>query len=101
MTGACLPAAYRGSPVIMRTKLTASFVTRATAEPNRDRTVYWDSTMPGFGLAVMHSGARSYVVQYRASGQSRRLTLDAGALSLDQAKREAKKHLGEVAKGGD
>jgi integrase len=29
------------------------------------------------------------------------LTLDAGALSLDAAKREARKHLGEIAKGGD
>jgi integrase len=50
---------------------------------------------------VTRNGARSYVVQYRAHGRSRRLTLDASALSLDAAKREARKHLGEVAKGGD
>jgi integrase len=85
----------------MRTALTAAFVKTATAEPGKDRTVYWDSTMPGFGLVVTQNGARNYVVQYRANKQSRRLTLDAGSLSLDQARKEAKKHQGSVARGGD
>ena len=49
----------------------------------------------------MQSGARSFVVQYRSNGQSRRLTLDADALSLDAARKEAKKRMGEVAKGED
>ena len=34
------------------TALTASFVKTATAEPGKDRSIYWDSTMPGFGLVV-------------------------------------------------
>jgi integrase len=63
--------------------------------------VFWDAAMPGFGLAVMQSGARSFVVQYRTNGHSRRLTLSADALSLEDAKREARKRLGEVAKGHD
>jgi integrase len=85
----------------MRRRLAAAFVLEATVEPGKARTIYWDTTMPGFGLMVTRSGARSYVVQYRAHSRSRRLTLDAGALSLDAARREARKHLGEVAKGGD
>jgi integrase len=85
----------------MRTQLTASFVKTATAEPGKDRTVYWDSAMPGFGLVVTQGGARSYAIQYRVNKQSRRLTLDAGALSLDEARKEARKRLGEVAKGLD
>src|SRR5262245_32107974 len=85
----------------MRIKLTAAFVKNATAEPGKSRTVYWDTSSPGFGLMVTASGARSFVVQYRAAGRSRRLTLDAAALSLDEARREARKHLGSVAKGGD
>jgi integrase len=85
----------------MRQKLTAAFVVEATAETGKDRTIYWDTTMPGFGLMVTRNAERSFVVQYRARGRSRRLTLDAGALSLDVAKREARKHLGEIAKGGD
>jgi integrase len=85
----------------MRRRLAAAFVLEATVEPGKARTIYWDTTMPGFGLMVTRNGARSYVVQYRAHSRSRRLTLDAGALSLDAARREARKHLGEVAKGGD
>jgi integrase len=85
----------------MRHRLTAAFVTNAAPVAGKDRTVFWDIAMPGFGLMVTRNGARSYVVQYRAHGRSRRLTLDAGALSLDAARREARKHLGEVAKGGD
>ena len=44
------------------------------------------------------------MVQYRAKGISRRLTIKAapaGGLSLDKAKREARAILGAVAKGGD
>jgi integrase len=85
----------------MRHRLTAAFVTDAAPVAGKDRTVFWDTTMPGFGLMVTRNGARSYVVQYRAHGRSRRLTLNASALSLDAARREARKHLGEVAKGGD
>jgi integrase len=85
----------------MRTKLTATFIRNASAEPNRERSVYWDAVTPGFGLMVTKTGARSYVLQYRAAGRSRRLTLDASALSLDEARREARKHLGAVAKGAD
>src|SRR5262245_165467 len=85
----------------MRHKLTAAFVTEATTIPGKRRTIYWDETMPSFGLSVTSNNARSYVVQYRAHGRSRRLTLDAGALSLDEARREARKRLGEVAKGED
>jgi integrase len=85
----------------MRQRLTAAFVTNAAPIADKDRTVFWDTAMPSFGLMVTRNGARSYVVQYRAHGRSRRLTLDAGALSLDAARREARKHLGEVAKGGD
>jgi integrase len=85
----------------MRHRLTAAFVSNAAPIADKDRTVFWDATMPGFGLMVPRNGARSYVVQYRAHGRSRRLTLNAGALSLDAARREARKHLGEVAKGGD
>jgi integrase len=85
----------------MRALLTAAFIQSATAEPGKDRTVFWDTTLPGFGLMVTKSGARSYVCQYRnANGQSKRLTIDS-KLALADARREAKKRMGEVAKGGD
>ena len=85
-------------------KLTMDFVTRATTEPGKARTIYWDEGLPGFGLMVTKSGHRSYTVQYRngsgRSGTDRRMTIK-GVLKLDDARREAKAILGCVAKGQD
>jgi integrase len=81
-------------------KLTAIFVKDARAESGKERSVYWDQGFPSFGLVVTSTGHRSWCVQYRSAGVSRRLTISS-ALSLDQARREARKLMGDIAKGGD
>ena len=81
-------------------KLTVDFVKRANAEAGKERSVYWDEDLPGFGLMVTESGHRSWVVQYRVHHASRRVTIN-GVLSLHEARKEAKHLLGQVAKGGD
>jgi integrase len=82
----------------MRAKLTPAFVAKTTTDA--ERTTYWDEAMPGFGLMVTANGHRSYVVQYRADGRSKRMHLKNG-LTLSAARKEAKAILGAVAKGGD
>ena len=62
----------------------------------------WDDELPGFGLRVFSSGKRSYVIQYRTSGRSRRYTIGLhGAWAPETARREAKVQLGRVAGGDD
>jgi Arm DNA-binding domain len=84
----------------MRTKLTPAFVQKARAKDGDERTLFWDADMPGFGLVVTASGHRSFVVQYRAGGRSRRMTID-GVLGLAAARKRARVLLGEVAKDRD
>jgi integrase len=65
----------------------------------------WDDEMPGFGLRVLASGRKSYVVQYKVGGrggETRRKSLGLhGVLTAEEARGEAKKWLADRAKGKD
>jgi integrase len=83
-------------------KLTAAFVKTAKAEPDAERTAYWDEGLPGFGLVVTSGGHRSYVAQYRSHARSRRFTIgDAAKIELERARRRARQIFGAVAHGAD
>lgn len=62
-----------------------------------------DATMPGFAVRITSGGARSFVVEYRTrSGRNRRVTLGAyGRLTVEKARREARKLLAQRDEGRD
>lgn len=82
-------------------KLTKTTVEKAPV-PERGFSILWDDEMHGFGLRVMASGVRSYIVQSRVNGKSHRLTIGRhGVLTAEQARKRALTMLGEMADGVD
>lgn len=67
--------------------------------------IYFDSALTGFGYRLRSSGEevrRSWIVQYRRAGRSRRLLLgSAEVLTPDQARAQAKTILAKIALGAD
>jgi len=89
--------ASRKGPLHMA-KLTKRFVD--TVEIRTKDYVIWDDELPGFGLRVFTSGKRSYVIQYRAAGRSRRYAIGLhGVWTPETARKEARAQLGKVARG--
>lgn len=73
-----------------------------TASSGSKESYIWDNSVPGFGLRVMPSGRKSYVVQYRAGRRSRRITLgSASVITPDQARTRAIAIISEVRSGKD
>ncbi|GLI98038.1 site-specific integrase [Sphingobium sp. BS19] len=73
------------------------------APPKSGQKYLWDAELRGFGVRVLPSGLKAFLLQYRnADGQSRRMVLGRyGVLTVEQARSEARVKLGVVARGGD
>jgi integrase len=62
----------------------------------------WDDALAGFGVVAFPSGKKSYVVQFRHAGRSRRNVVgDHGRLTPDEARSAAKQLLGAIEQGVD
>ncbi|MGL4236251.1 tyrosine-type recombinase/integrase [Tabrizicola sp.] len=75
----------------------------ALERPAKSQEFLWDSELRGFGVRVVPSGLKTFVVQYRtAEGRSRRLAIGRyGLITVEQARDQAKIKLGMVAGGVD
>jgi integrase len=72
------------------------------AEVQEKEYFIWDDTLPGFGLRVLPSGRKSYIVQYRAGRRARRMSLGPNTvLACEQARGQAMTILAAVRSGKD
>lgn len=98
LDASCLHGAYTERNQV---KLNKSSIDKLPS-PALGYTLHWDDVLPGFGLRITASGARSFIVQKRIGGKEHRSTLGRyGVLTTEQARREAQKFLGQVAQGID
>jgi integrase len=71
-------------------------------EPQSTEFFIWDESIPGFGVRVMPSGRKSFVVQYRAGRRPRRMSLGPSTvLTCDQARTRAITIIAAVKNGED
>ncbi len=81
---------------------------RGLATPERGRRIIFDDTIKGFGIQVLPAskrnpgGARTFLLDYRAAGVQRRLSIgNFPAWSVEAARKRAKKLRQEVDTGAD
>lgn len=85
----------------MAGNLTKSAVERLRA-PQSGYLLIWDPDLKGFGLRITAGGAKSWVLQTRIKGRSRRLTIGRfPGVSPEIARKKAQKLIGHVANDGD
>ncbi|MCY3732071.1 MAG: Arm DNA-binding domain-containing protein, partial [Rhodospirillaceae bacterium] len=86
------------------TKLAKRSISRRTVDAltvDKD-TVFWDSEQPGFGVRVYPSGSKHYVVQTRARGKAKRLTVGRhGVITPEEARRRAALIIARIKAGKD
>ena len=64
--------------------------------------IFWDRDLPGFGVRVYPSGRKVYVVQARAGGGPRRVSLGAdGELTPERARKRAASVIARIKAGRD
>ncbi len=72
-------------------KLTDTTVGAAQCPAGRKDALFFDDTLPGFGLRATKAGARIFILQYNiGGGRKRRATLGAWGTELTTAKARRK-----------
>lgn len=86
-----------------KVKLTKSFIDRTTYHAkNGAAYIFWDDSLPGFGIRIYPSGKKAFMLKYRYKGRQRNQVIGQyGALTLPQAKEKAKKWLAQIIDGQD
>ncbi|CDZ79330.1 Putative prophage CPS-53 integrase [Legionella massiliensis] len=81
-------------------KLIKSVIDKIKPVEGKDQVFYRDEQLKGFALRVTAAGVKSFVVETRIANKVKRITLGKyGQLTAEEARKQAKHLLGQVAKG--
>ncbi len=82
-------------------RLTKSHVDKLVP-PKTGQTFIRDAELKGFAVRITASGARSFIIEKRINGRVRRFTIARyPELTVEQARKEAQRLLGQIATGND
>jgi integrase len=82
--------------------LTTTTVRALAIPPGKTEAIFFDATVPGFGIRIREGGSRNFVFQYAIGTKHRRLTLGKfPALSVADARRTASTLYAKVKLGED
>jgi integrase len=86
-------------------KITQDKVTRIPLPDGKSEHIVFDASMPGFGVRIRAGDKvqhRTFIAQYKIGEKHRRITLgDVRKVTLEDARKEAKRIFGSVAHGRD
>jgi len=83
-------------------RLTAATIRTLSLRSGKSDHVFFDADLPGFGLRLRASGARTWLLQYAIAGRTRRMALGSVAvLDPGKARETAKRLLAQVRLGHD
>jgi integrase len=83
-------------------RLSNQSVARLELPAGKSESITFDDSLSGFGVRLRSGGRRTWIVQYRADRQQRRMTLGkVGVVGADQARDKAKTILAQVQLGAD
>ena len=83
-------------------KLTVQSTDGLKLEPGEADRIWFDDAVPGFGLRVRQTGARSWIFQYKVGRKTRRLVIGrAAAMKVARAREIAGELRAKVRLGGD
>ena len=85
-----------------REKLTQKVVNNALCPEGKRFGYIMDATLPGFGVQVTSTGAKSYIIRFQHKGRREcRTFAPVESMTLAAARTRAKELIGEYLKGGD
>jgi integrase len=83
-------------------EFTSETIAALSLPADKSDQIWFDDTLPGFGIRLRAGGKRAWIIQYRLASRQRRVTIgDARKVKLRAARAEAEKRFAEVTLGRD